>query len=161
MPVRHTDKGWYWGSKGPFQTKGQALAVARAAYAAGYKEEITMDNASCAAFVLTLMHSQTNAHILHLQTRSYAEHKALQGYYESIDDLIDSYVEAYQGKYGIIDDYPVEYNPPMPPLEYMVGLSDYVATMRDSLPDDTELQNIVDEIDALIDTTVYKLRFLK
>lgn len=120
-----------------------------------------MAQESCAAFVLSLMHSQTNAHILHLQTNSYAEHKALQGYYEGIDDLIDSFVEAYQGKYGIITDYPTEYNPPLPPVQYLIGLSDYVAGMREELPQDSELQNIVDEIASLIDTTVYKLRFLK
>lgn len=161
MPIRHTDKGWYWGNSGPFKTKAKALAVARAAYSSGYREESTMAQESCAAFVLSLMHSQTNAHILHLQTNSYAEHKALQGYYEGIDDLIDSFVEAYQGKYGIITDYPTEYNPPLPPVQYLIGLSDYVAGMREELPQDSELQNIVDEIASLIDTTVYKLRFLK
>ena len=39
MPLRHTKAGWMWGSKGPFPTKGKALAVARAAYAHGYKED--------------------------------------------------------------------------------------------------------------------------
>ena len=39
MPIRKTDKGWYWGGKGPFLTKAKALAVARAAYANGYKEQ--------------------------------------------------------------------------------------------------------------------------
>jgi hypothetical protein len=29
------------------------------------------------------------------------------------------------------------------------------------LPEDTQLQNLVDEIAALIDSTLYKLRFLK
>ena len=37
MPIRQTDKGWYWGSKGPFKTKKKALAVQGAAYASGYK----------------------------------------------------------------------------------------------------------------------------
>ena len=39
MPIRKTDKGWYWGGQGPFATKSKALAVARAAYASGYKED--------------------------------------------------------------------------------------------------------------------------
>ncbi len=39
MPLRHTKSGWMWGSKGPFPTKAKALAVARAAYANGYKGE--------------------------------------------------------------------------------------------------------------------------
>jgi len=39
MPIRHTDKGWYWGSKGPFKSKKKALSVQTAAYASGYKGE--------------------------------------------------------------------------------------------------------------------------
>jgi len=114
-----------------------------------------------AAFVLTIMHSQTNAHLLHLQTHSYAEHKALQGYYEGIDGLIDDYVEVYQGKYGLITNYPTTYEAPAAALEYMVGLSDYLKQARPSLPQDSELQNILDEMAALLDRTIYKLRFLE
>lgn len=39
MPLIKKQSGWFWGSKGPFSTKAKALAVARAAYAAGYKSE--------------------------------------------------------------------------------------------------------------------------
>jgi len=38
MPLVKKQSGWFWGSKGPFSTKAKALAVARAAYAHGYKE---------------------------------------------------------------------------------------------------------------------------
>lgn len=160
MPFRHTDKGWYWGSKGPFPTKAKAQQVARAAYASGYKEENQM-NYTIQEFVMCLLHSQTNAHILHFQSRSYAEHMALGDYYEAIDDLIDTFVEAYQGKYGIIEEYSDEYELPTPALEYMISKADYIKEARKSLPQDTELQNIIDEIVSLIDSTVYKLRFLK
>jgi hypothetical protein len=33
--------------------------------------------------------------------------------------------------------------------------------MREKLPQDSELQNLIDEIKDLIDSTIYKLRFLK
>jgi hypothetical protein len=39
MPLVKRLDGWHWGSKGPFPTKAQALSVARAAYAHGYKEQ--------------------------------------------------------------------------------------------------------------------------
>lgn len=39
MPLHKKQSGWYWGSKGPFDTKAKALSVARAAYANGYKDE--------------------------------------------------------------------------------------------------------------------------
>ena len=165
MPISHTDKGWFWGSKGPFATKAKALAVARAAHASGFKGE-TMDDDldneySVQEFVLYLLHSVTNTHILHLQSRSYSEHKALEGFYTKIGDLVDDYVEAYQGKYGIIDGYESEYATPPSALEYLISLSEYVAEARKQLPQDTELQNITDEIAQLLDSTIYKLRFLK
>jgi len=50
-----------------------------------------------ATFVSTLLHSATNTHFMHFQTESYAEHKALQMYYEGIVDLVDDFTEAYQG----------------------------------------------------------------
>jgi hypothetical protein len=39
MPLVKRQSGWFWGSKGPFDSKAKALAVARAAYAHGYKGE--------------------------------------------------------------------------------------------------------------------------
>ena len=52
-----------------------------------------------------LLHSQTQVHVFHLQTDSYAEHKALKGYYEAIDGLMDSLIEAYHGMNGIVEEY--------------------------------------------------------
>lgn len=37
MPVHKKNGKWYWGSKGPFDTKQKAQEVGRAAYAHGYK----------------------------------------------------------------------------------------------------------------------------
>ena len=159
MPIRHNQKGWWFGSQGPNPTKSKALSIARAAYAHGYKEESQM--ITIQQFVLGLFHGVTNAHLLHLQSRSYSEHMALGAFYESLEDLADQFVEAYQGKYGIIENYETEYNLPAPALEYMIGFAQYVSNARDNMPQDTELQNIIDEIAALIDSTIYKLRFLK
>ena len=42
-------------------------------------------------------------------------------------------------------------------------LKDYVDEERhkEGIPQDSEIQNLLDEISALIDSTLYKLRFLK
>lgn len=56
-----------------------------------------MSHKDAAEFVGVLLHSSTAAHFLHLQTASYAAHKALGHYYENIVDLADKYAEAYQG----------------------------------------------------------------
>ena len=114
-------------------------------------------------FTMCLLHSVTNAHILHLTTTSYAVHKALQGYYTKVDDLVDDFVEAFQGKYGLLHDFTADYVLPGQPIEYLTYLKDEVATLRraEKFPQDSELQNTVDEIAQLIDSTLYKLRFLK
>ena len=44
MPLVKRQSGWFWGSKGPFDSKAKALAVARAAYASGYKEHAFSGN---------------------------------------------------------------------------------------------------------------------
>lgn len=159
MPIRHTDKGWFWGSKGPFTTKAQALAVGRAAHANGYKES-TMETTACAKLIQCLFHSATNAHILHLQTRSYAEHIALGEYYGEIVDIADAIAEAYQGRYGIIEGYTAEYALPTTAIETMIAVCESIVNYRSQLPQDTEIQNLIDEAMALTDATLYKLRFL-
>ena len=63
------------------------------------------ETSSFSEMIATLLHSQTQVHIFHLQTTSYAEHKALQGYYEGIDGLADGLVESYQGKNDLIKNY--------------------------------------------------------
>jgi hypothetical protein len=113
-------------------------------------------------FLLTLMHSSTNTQILHRQTKSYAEHKALRRFYEEIIPLVDGLTESIQGLEGEIIDYPVDYyGPASSGLEELTSLKEYVAEERKGLPQDSEIQNIVDEVAALIDSTLYKLKFLK
>ena len=114
-------------------------------------------------FTMCLLHSVTNAHILHLTTRSYAEHVALQNFYENIGDLVDSFVEAFQGKYGLLHDFTSDYKLPDAPVAYIEYLKTEVETLRRQprFPQDSELQNLVDEIADLINSTLYKLRFLK
>ena len=162
MPFRHTDKGWYWGSKGPFASKAKAIQVARAAYASGFKEE-SMEKSVVGEFIGTLMHSGTITHFMHLKSKSYAEHKALGTFYEEIIELTDTIAEAIQGCYQeIIEDYPTAFgNPTVEPLAYILSLKEFVATMRDKLPQESNIQNEIDAVATLIDSTAYKLKFLK
>lgn len=97
---------------------------------------------------------------MHFKTRSYSEHKALRSYYNNIVDLVDSLVESYQGLYGIVEDYPNVYHSPKDAVKYFESLQRFVKDARQDLPQDSELQNIVDEIADLINSTTYKLKFL-
>jgi len=116
---------------------------------------------NCALFVATLLHSATNTHFFHFTTDSYARHKALQKYYEGIVDLVDAFSESHAGKYGKFTTFPSVYHQPKDPLRYMESLQNFVKEARQDLPQDSELQNIIDEIADLINTTTYKLKFLK
>jgi hypothetical protein len=121
-------------------------------------------NPSVAKFVSTLFNSREQAHIFHLQTTSYAAHKALNHYYDDIIELVDTYAEAYQGRYGIITGYVPQtkfYEGEPEVLKYFVGLQTFVDSIRPQLPDDGELNNTVDDISGLISSTIYKLKFLK
>jgi hypothetical protein len=115
----------------------------------------------CAEFVLSLFHAVTNTHLLHLGTRSFSVHSALGEYYNALNELVDTFAEAYQGKYGLIEGYNSYYSLPPAPLEYLIGICDYIKATRADLPQDSELQNLVDEIASLTDGTIYKLRFLE
>jgi hypothetical protein len=166
MPVRQTDKGWFWGSKGPFATKQQATNVGKAAYAHGYKEEADMEKSVIGEFVGTLLHSATITHFMHLKVSgegSFSQHSALATYYDGIVELTDSLAEAIQGCYGkLIEDYPSMFaNVNSEPLEYLLMLKDYVASNRKEMPQESNIQNEIDSIATLIDSTLYKLTFLR
>ena len=112
-------------------------------------------------FLLTLLHASTNAHILHFRTKSYAQHMALGSFYEALPGLVDSLVESIQGLTGELVEFPQDYYAPAEtPLQELQDLMDYVKENRNSLPADSEIQNLVDEIADLINTTTYKLKFL-
>jgi hypothetical protein len=161
MPFRHTDQGWYWGSRGPFDTLQKAQQVARAAYASGYKEE-EQSMSDVSSFAAGLLHGATNLHILHLRASTTAEHLALGDAYETLTEQADEFIEAYQGKYNKIESYGAEYNPPpQSSTEYVIGFIDWLDTYRKTIPQDTYLQNIVDEITQTLASTLNKLRFYK
>ena len=114
--------------------------------------------------LITLLNSATIGHVLHLRSRSYSEHKALQGFYEGMPELVDSVVEAWQGRHGELIDYPdqvVEISQHRDALEYLMFLKIVVEEDRGVLGDESEIQNLVDSIAELIDSTIYKLTFLR
>lgn len=98
---------------------------------------------------------------MHLSTDSFSVHQALNTYYNEIIDLVDQYAEAYMGRYGQIKKWPQEFHNAKEPVKYLESLKDFVEESRKDLPQDSELQNLVDEIADLINSTLYKLRFLK
>ena len=114
------------------------------------------------SFVLTLLHAATNAHLLHLRSRSYAEHMALGAFYEELPALVDALAESIQGLTGELIEYPVDYYQPADTaIQELEELQEYVREERKNIPQDSEIQNATDNIAELINSTLYKLKFLK
>ena len=117
----------------------------------------------CADFVGTLFLARDVAHSVHLNTRSFAKHSALNEFYDEIVELADKFAEAYQGRHGLIG-----------PISLMSAkkTTNIIEFLEDSLADiekmrfevcektDTPIQNIIDEIVGLYLSTLYKLKFL-
>lgn len=116
-----------------------------------------------------LFESREMAHIYHLQVNgeqgSHAAHTALNEYYEGVLDFIDDLIETYQGQYGIVDGYDVidtNDTRTKDKIEYFEALVEFVKHGRKAISaEDTHLQNIIDEVVALIYRTLYKLKFTK
>lgn len=100
-------------------------------------------------------------HLTHLSTKSFAQHIALNDFYEGILDLTDSIIEKYQGKYGILD-ITIPSSTKCEPINCLKDLSKLTdGGSAHSMFKETWLQNIVDEISALTYEAIYKLENLK
>jgi hypothetical protein len=116
-----------------------------------------MNHEPIQSFISCLMHGSIVAHVLHWKTENRAEHKALAKLYEHLDSSMDTYAETYMGIYGRFGDVKVEVIEITTANELIVYLTYCVASMRETLPNDTQLQNIMDEIAAGIDRVAYLL----
>jgi hypothetical protein len=121
-----------------------------------------------------VLQNMIQAKLLHWQTQSYSEHKALDGFFESFIGLSDNLVESIMGKYGrpnysegessfTLTNYR---NPESPD-----GLPDFMSELDQcyrkecssvfSPEEDPEILNLIQEIMSLIDKTKYLLTLKK
>ena len=131
------------------------------------KSNPATETADVVDMIATLLHSQSQVHIFHWQTKSqssFSEHKALQEYYDGIDGLVDNIVESYQVKYEIITGYKtiktVDYKSTEQVIAYFKELDENIEKNRTSVKE-SYIQNQIDGVQELIYSTLYKLRFLK
>jgi DNA-binding ferritin-like protein len=114
-------------------------------------------------FVGILFLARDVTHSVHLNTRSYSKHKALQKFYESIIDHADDFAEAYQGRHGLIG--PISLMSAKKTSNVVEFLESQLAEIEGARYDvvdkaDTSLQQIIDNVVQLYLSTLYKLRFL-
>lgn len=107
-----------------------------------------------------LFHSRDVIHLAHLKTTSYAQHVALNEYYDAILDFADSLVEKTQGCEQKLLDLTIPSSKAEEPLAYLVALKDFILANREKLEYEWQ-KNIIDEVTAQISETCYKLKFLK
>jgi len=114
-------------------------------------------------FVGILFLARDVTHSVHLNTRSYSKHKALQKFYKSIIDNADDFAEAFQGRHGLIG--PISLMSAKKTgnvIEFLESQLAEIEAARYDVVDktDTSLQQIIDNIVQLYLSTLYKLRFL-
>lgn len=130
-------------------------------------EQKQKTNKSFEKMISELLTSRNQVQIFHWQvikTGSYAAHKAYEDYYSGIVGIMDDLVESYQGKYGIIENYKCDgvsqFESVEKTITYFQELSNSVEKLRKDVKD-SYLDNQIDNVIQLIQSTLYKLRFLK
>lgn len=105
-------------------------------------------------FLGILFQSRDIMHLAHLDTKSYAEHKALNAYYDGILDLTDSFTEKLFGRSGRVDIIIPE-SKKQDAVSHLKGMQATIEAERDNYASD--LQNIMDEMLGLVNETLYLL----
>jgi len=117
----------------------------------------------CCDFVGMLFLARDVTHSVHLNTRSYSKHVALNIFYERIIGAADDFAEAYQGRYGLIG--PITLNSAKKTANIIEFLQSSLAEIEGARYDicdktDSSLQQLIDNIVEIYLRTLYKLRFL-
>ena len=117
----------------------------------------------CVTFFLQL---QSQLRVLHWQTKSFAEHKALGKAYEGLDGLIDQFVEIHTAKYGstlgnpnfnfTVNNYKDSNS--LGVINHAIYYLTHEMPQKLDATQDTDLLNIRDEMVGVLNQTKYLLR---
>jgi gas vesicle protein len=123
-----------------------------------------MTTAVAGRYVAMLFLAREIAHRIHLKTRSFAEHMALNDFYHEIVENADAFAESYQGCYDELLNIPMlsnEYRGDI--VKVLEQIKQWIEANREAITprSNTALHNLIDEAVDTFDTALYKLRFLK
>lgn len=116
------------------------------------------------SFILELMKGAVKTHIAHLRTQSFAAHSALGEFYTALPDMADNLAEQWQGVTGTLIEF---HSCQLDPINTVEGAIEYLKVLYTSASslqktcEYSEICNTLDEVKSLINTTKYKLIFLK
>ena len=120
-----------------------------------------------AACVSELMNAATSIHKLHLKvtgTGSFAAHKALNELYDALPGHADDLAEGYQGAAEKLLSYsevaPRKLDSVADALDYIREMAEMVTKLQAKMPY-SEIVNDLDTIKSTLNSTKYKLLFLK
>ena len=116
-----------------------------------------------ADFIGILFLARDVTHSVHLNTRSFSKHEALNIFYNRIVGAADDFAEAYQGRNGLIG--PITLHSAKKTSNVIEFLEDSLAEIegaRYNVCDkaDSSLQQLIDNIIEIYLRTLYKLKFL-
>ena len=117
----------------------------------------------CNEFLGLLFLARDVAHSVHLNTRSYAKHVALNIFYDRIVGAADDFAESYQGRHGLMG--PIALHSAKTTTNIIEFLEDSLKQIEDARYEvadktDTSLQQLIDNIIEIYLRTLYKLKFL-
>jgi hypothetical protein len=109
--------------------------------------------------ITKIFKERNNSQAAHWSTSSYAQHKALSKFYDSIIEILDKYVEAYIGTFGKLEDIPDDVdNISQVVRANLIWLNENRSELSKEVP---ALENILDELAGLHMTTLFKLENLR
>lgn len=113
-------------------------------------------------FIGMLFLARDVAHSVHLNTRSYAKHVALNEFYTAVIEAADSFAEAWQGRHGLLGPIPLQGSKGNKPIvEFLQAQLDEIVAGKPSLAgEDSALGQLIDNVIELYLRSLYKLRFL-
>jgi len=110
-----------------------------------------------------LLEFQMQIRVFHWGTEVYSEHQAAGLTYDSIDAIMDTLVEAYQGYVGRIKfkgQYTLISYAEVDAFSWMSNIEDIIKQFRNSI-EYTDVQNILDELQGAISKFKYLLTLKK
>jgi hypothetical protein len=114
-------------------------------------------------FVGLLFLARDVAHSVHLNTRSFSKHDALNIFYDRIVGATDDFSETYQGRHGLIG--PITLHSAKKTSNIIEFLEESLKQIEDGRYEicdktDTALQQLIDNIVEIYLRTLYKLKYL-
>lgn len=114
--------------------------------------------------LLNLLQLKNQMKLYHWQTEMHSRHISSDNFLHKYDEVLDSLIETYQGRYGIIKlnkDMKISNIPDDKIIEFLEKARDYLNNIAPKLfnkEKNGNLFNLKDEILEIIDKTIYLFR---